>query len=191
MPSFSDYIQAAALQALGGAGTFAQETREQATLTANSNALPLIVFGDFTTSQKGTSGLARADLSLFFGDARPGEGDDPEADLAAITRMDTLKRRFLGALDANALVEVTNMRATPFRNVYEAELVGVGVQLTLGIPAASLLAYCLPDPPPVEQSPEPSIVPGYSNSALLLALIQNGTVRPGHETSAAYGSDYR
>jgi len=153
MPAFTDYLTRAATAALSGTGTFAQETREQATLTANNAQLPLIVLGNYPTSLKATNDrLTRAEVSMFFGDSKEGQGDNPEAENSTVANMELLKRRFLAALDANPTVEITNIRAVPINNTYEAELTGVGVQFTLGIPSGTLTPACaevLPTVPPL------------------------------------------
>ncbi len=135
MSSPAEYIQAAAL--IAGAGTFLHERREQVTLTANSCALPAIVLYDYTTSQaSANSRVGTAPVTLYFGDARPGQGDDAAAQNEVVERMRTLAKTFLAALNTSPLVQLENLRETPFYNAYEAELDGVGVQFTLTVPSA-------------------------------------------------------
>lgn len=149
MSNLTFALQAAALTALNGSGSFLYQSAEQAELSAQDHALPLIVCYDFTTSQTGpASRVEAAGLTLYFADARPGASDDPVEHHAAVARMEALKRRFLAALDAGPLVQLDGIRATPFTGYTSSELDGVGCQLTLTVPAASLCVTAAPAPAP-------------------------------------------
>lgn len=139
--TLADYLAAAAAAAsvAYGSVTYVRQSAEQATLTLNAAALPAIILYDYTTSQVGPqSRVETAALTLYFADARPGDGDSPEAHHAAVARMRTLQGQFLRALHAYPLVQLDNLRDTPFTSAYEAELDGVGLQLTLTVPAVAL-----------------------------------------------------
>lgn len=139
MTSLTEHIEAAATAALAGTGTYLRESAEQATLDTSGLPAPFIVCGDYTTSQAGPeSRTESAFLTLYFADTRTGQGDSPEAHQAAVARMEVLKRRFLTALDASPRAMLTGIKATPFEGAYAAELDGVGVQLTLAVPAVAL-----------------------------------------------------
>ena len=137
-------LEAAALLALSGTGSFLYQSAEQAELSAQDHALPLIVCYDFTTSQASpNSRTESAALTLYFADARPGQGDDPAAHHATTAAMEALKRRFLAALDAGPLAQLDGIRATPFAGYTSSELDGIGCQFTLTVPAAALVVACL------------------------------------------------
>lgn len=140
----ADYLAAAATTALAGTGTYLRETPEQATLDTSSLPAPFIVCGEYTTTQaRPDSRVSGAAVSLYFCDVVPGQGDDPAAHFAAVARMEQLKQRFLAALDAYPLAQLDGIRATPMSGIYAAMLDGVGVQLTLTVPAASTVAACV------------------------------------------------
>lgn len=153
MNSPADYIEAAANRALvnyalveaeAPMGTYLHGSATQASLDANSAPVPLVLLFDYTTNQKATTDrVHRADCTMYFADSKPGQGDSAEVEAAAVARMQGLKRRFFAYLDSSPVVEVTNLRATPFHDAYAAKLTGVGVQFTLGVPAGSLVAECL------------------------------------------------
>ena len=144
MTSPAAYIQAAALAALNGTGTFAHESNAQATLTLNAAALPAIIYGTATVGQPRPDSRAESTTAtVYFADATPGPGDDAAATYATQERMQGLKRRFLAALDAYPLAQVDGIKATPFAVTYEAMLDGVGAQFTLTVPAGSLVEACL------------------------------------------------
>ena len=155
--TLANHIEAAALFALAGTGTFIHESQAQATLTANYAALPAIVYGTATLSQAlASSRVESATVTVYFADATPGAGDDADATHATQDRMQLLRRRFLAALDAGPLVQVEGIKATPHEAIYEAMLDGVGCQFTLTVPAAPLLVPCLPGAivvPPVPLAP--------------------------------------
>ena len=137
----AQYLEAAALLALNGVGTFLYQSAEQAELSAQDHPLPLIVCYDFTTSQaRADSRTESAGLTLYFADARPGSSDDDQQHHAAVNRMEQLKRRLLAALDARPLAQLDGIRATPFSNYTSSELDGVGCQFTLTVPAGALCA---------------------------------------------------
>lgn len=139
--------EAALLQwvALGNEmGTFLHASQVQAGVEANTVPMPLITLFDYTTNQKATTDrVLRADCTIYFCSQKDGQGDSAEVEMAAVAQMALLQRRFFGALDSSPVVEIANMRATPFHNAYAALLTGVGVQFTLGIPAGPLSAECL------------------------------------------------
>jgi hypothetical protein len=146
--SHADYIEAAARKALAQwtatPGTYLHGSAIQASLDANAVPLPLANLFDYTTNQQTTtSKVERADCTMYFGDRKDGQGDSAEIEAAAVANMRRLKQRFLAALDSSPLVEISNMRATPFHDAYGAKLTGVGVQFSLGIPAGSLVEACL------------------------------------------------
>lgn len=153
MTSHADYIEAAATKALAQwapvPGTYMNGSAVQASLEADAVPLPLLNLFDYTTNQQATtSRVERADCTMYFGDRKEGQGDDAEIEAAAVARMRQLMRRFLAALDSSPVVEITNMRATPFHDAYGAKLTGVGVQFTLGIPAGTFAEACLDLPAP-------------------------------------------
>lgn len=154
MTSPADYIEAAARAALasyantiGGIvppGTFLHGSAIQASVDANSCPVPLVLLFDYTTNQKATTDrVSRADCTMYFADSKEGQGDSAEIEAEAVARMSQLKRRFFAALDLSPVVEITNLRATPFHDAYAAKLTGVGVQFTLGVPAGVLVEACL------------------------------------------------
>ena len=156
MSALIQYIEAAATTALQGVGSFIHEAQGQATLTANYAALPVIVYGTATTSQQqASSRVESAQLTVYFGDATPGAGDDAAATYATQERMQQLKRRFLAALDTGLLVQVDGIKATPMAGIYEAVLDGIGCQFTLTVPADALIVACLPGA--VVPAPSPTI----------------------------------
>lgn len=148
MTSAIDYIRSAASAALAAyalatesePGTFVHGSDIDADLETKFGPLPLVLLFDPTTNQKAaTSRVSRADCTLYFGDKKPGQGDSPEVEEATVLRMQDLKKRLLAALDASPVVELTNLRDSPFHNAYSAELTGVGLQFTLGVPAGALV----------------------------------------------------
>lgn len=147
----ADYIAVAAERVLTAQapllGTYRHESLAQGTLTANSCPLPLVELFDYTTNQQNSnSRTSRADCTMYFGTSKPGQGDSAEYEAAAVLAMRELLRRFLATLDAVPVLELTNIRATPFHNAYEAELTGIGVQFSLAAPANR---YCPPALVPV------------------------------------------
>ncbi len=135
----ADYLLAAATAALAGQGTYLRENHADANLDSFDAALPLIVLGDYSSQQRGPeSRVSSALLTLYFADKRPGDGDSPEAHFAAVARMEALQRRLLAALDAYPKVQLDSIRATPMASLYAAELDGIGVQLTVTVPAVAL-----------------------------------------------------
>jgi hypothetical protein len=155
MTSAADVIavaaQAALLQWLGRStapdaqlGTFLHASQVQAGIEANTVPMPLITLFDYTTNQKATNDrVLRADCTMYFCSEKAGQGDSAEVEMAAVAQMTQLKRRFLAALDSSPILEITNIRATPFHNAYAALLTGIGATFTLGVPA-SLVEPCLP-----------------------------------------------
>jgi hypothetical protein len=140
----ADYLAAAAAAALNGVGTYLRETPEQATLDTSALLPPFLVCGEYTTTQAdANSRVSAAAITLYFADVRPFAGDDPAAHQATVARMETLKRRFLTALDGAPVVRLDGLRATPFTGAYAAQLDGVGVQFTLTVPVAALVPACL------------------------------------------------
>lgn len=133
------YLETAATVALAAAGTYLRESTVQAEVdTSLASPAPFIIVGDYTTNTARVSSRTdSATVSLYFADARPGQGDSPEAHQDAVSRMEALKRKFLAALDAYPLAQIEGIRATPFDGFYSAELDGVGVQLTLTVPAVA------------------------------------------------------
>jgi hypothetical protein len=149
----ADYIATAAERVLttyageNPVGTYRHESLVQGTLTANSCILPLVELFDYTTNQaNATARVARANCTMYFGTSKPGQGDSAEDEAAAVRAMRELMRRFLATLDAVPVLELTNLRASPFHDAYEAKLTGVGVQFTLATPANQ---YCPPSMVPV------------------------------------------
>jgi hypothetical protein len=131
------YLATAAATALAGTGTYLRESAVQAEVdTSLPHPAPFIIVGDYTTNTaRGSSRTDSAVVTLYFADSRPGQGDSPEAHQAAVARMEVLKRAFLTRLDAYPLAQIEGIRATPFDGFYSAELDGIGVQLTLTVPA--------------------------------------------------------
>jgi hypothetical protein len=170
MNSPADYIEAAATRALGiyaasaTPGTYLHGSAVQASVDANDVPLPLINLFDYTTNQQTTtSRVERADCTMYFGDRKDGQGDDAIIEAAAVERMHQLRRRFLAALDNSPVVEITNMRATPFHDAYGAKLTGVGMQFTLGVPAGSLVEAC-------QVFPAPTVLPLATEKGNLLLV---------------------
>jgi hypothetical protein len=125
-------------------GTFLHATQVQAGVEANTVPMPLITLFDYTTNQRATTDrVLRADCTLYFCSEKDGQGDSAEIEMATVALMAQLKRRFFAVLDSSPVVEIANMRATPFHDAYAAKLTGVGVQFTLGIPAGPLNVECL------------------------------------------------
>ena len=157
MNSHAEYIQAAALFALAGTGSFLRESAAMATLDINSAALPVIVLADYTTTQLNeNSKVQAAALTIWFGDATPGPGDDAAARHVTETRMSRLKDRLLAALSAEPLTERLNEKASGMPSMFEAMLDGIGCQFTLTVPPGSLPLACLPGAivvPPVPLAP--------------------------------------
>lgn len=146
MSNLAHHLEAAAAAALAatGTGSFLYQSAEQVELSAQDHPTPLIVCYDFTTAQAlASSRTESAALTLYFADTRPGTSDGDTAHHAAVARMEQLKRRFLAALDAHPLAQVEGIRATPFSSYTSSGLDGVGCQLTLTVPAASLVTACL------------------------------------------------
>jgi hypothetical protein len=141
----TQYLQAAALAALAGVGSFFHERPEQAGLDLNTAVLPAIIFRDYTVSQSTpTANTETAPVLLYFATSRPGQGDDPAAGNAAVAAMQALAARFMAALDSSDFTQIVGLKANPFYNAYAAELDGVGFEFTLTVPAASLHLPCPP-----------------------------------------------
>ncbi|MGI4871504.1 MAG: hypothetical protein ACRYFX_10035 [Janthinobacterium lividum] len=140
MTSPEEFLKAAALTALNGTGTWLRESPVQAGIdTSAGYPAPFIICGDYTTTQaQASSRTSAAAVTLYFADVCPSKADDAQAHLAAIARMEELKRRFLTALNADDFTQIEAIRASPFAAAYAARLDGVGMQFTLTVPTRAL-----------------------------------------------------
>ena len=145
MNSLTSYIEAAAVAALAGTGTFVHDSPELATLVLNSAMLPAIIYGEPTLAQADASSrVETSTVTLYFATSKPGAGDSAALHYGAVAQMDALKHRFFSLLDSSPYVRIDALKATPFANAYEAMLDGVGCQFLLTVPSAPLVVRCLP-----------------------------------------------
>ena len=151
MNSLTSYIEAAAVAALAGTGTFVHDSPELATLVLNSAMLPAIIYGESVLEMANTQSRGiTATVTIYFGAAVPGAGDDYALDSKTVAAMQLLCNRFIAILDdPMALTKVESQKYVPFHKAYEAMLSGTGCQFRLTVPATPLLVRCLPGAAPV------------------------------------------
>ena len=149
MTSLDQTIAAAAATALAGGGTYLRETPTFAGIdTSTGLAAPFIICSDLTITSVITpvgKEFESTTATVFFGDVKPGLGDDTAAHAATVQRMQSLQYLFFAEL-YRMDYETPGRKRTEMRDVYAAMLDGLGSQFTISIPAPSLVPVCNPRP---------------------------------------------
>lgn len=147
MNSLAQTIAAAANTALAGVGTYLRETPTFAGIDTSSGlTAPYIICSDFVIKSVITpvgKEFESTTATIFFGDVRPGAGDDTGAHDATVSRMQGLQYLFFAEL-LRMDYDTNGRQRTEMHDVYAAMLDGLGMQFTISIPAPSLVPACLP-----------------------------------------------